>query len=266
MNVSVEIKNGVLMVTLNGMITHPITGLIPGFKKILQQKIDGVIMDLASVDFINSIGISAILESYKFFQSKGIPMLICSANPQVLKVLKLSRTDIFIPIVKDYFIAKMMFQNGTLKVVDNSREHILVIQHNLNIRSGLKDVLKQAKQDSNYIISTAINVERGWEFLEMYPINIIILDVTNPYNQIQAFIERVRCDKAKSGIPIFVASDEKNLFNASYHTRNGADDIMLLPFNQFSTPTHIRTGLALYNSWKAFRDSFNHFDRLPEYA
>ena len=263
---SIEIQDGIMTVSLKGSITKPSIGPLPGIAKVREEKITGVILDLSAVDFINSMGISFILDNYRHLQTLKVPIILCSARTHVLKVLRLSRTDSFIPVVRDYYVAKKMLSAMTTGNAKPRREHLLIIQHDFNVRSGLKSALKEAKQDANYVICTALNMDKAWEFLESFPFNIIIIDVSCPSDTVQKFIEKVRLDKRKNGIPIFIASDNRNLYNASYHTRNGADDIMQLPFNQYSTPAHIRTGLALYNSWRTIVESINSFDRVPDYT
>lgn len=246
-----SISGNIFKATLSGVITEPMPCPIPGLERAENSGCHGIVLNLAGVEFINSIGITVLLNNYKYFKEKDIPVVLCSLTPQVLKVLRLARTESFIPVAEDYPAAKKILQRILDGFNDLYQENILLVQNKNNLRNDLKDALKQAKQDQNYKFVAAMSTQRALQIVDAFSINLIIIDISVPGIEVQKFIENIRLNKKTCGMPIFIATDERSLYSASYHTKNGADSIILFPFNPYSTPPQIRTGISLYNSWRA---------------
>ena len=240
-------RNGaVMIVSYNGSIMERFEPPMPGFDDAQNNSCSGVILDLSSVEYINSIGVSSFLETFQYMKSRDINVILCSPNPQVFKVLKLARTELIVPIADSRSSASSMLYKLQEKTLVASRENILLVQASLDINTGLKTILKEATQDVNYNIVRALNPVRAWKILGGKSIQLIILDVTTPMKQGQQLLKQVRINRELKGIPFLIASDDKNLANAGYYTKNGADDILRFPFNEYETPVRIRTALSLY--------------------
>ncbi len=59
-----------------------------------------VVLDLSSVDFMDSSGLGLILGRYKISTELGIPFYLSDPAPAVLKILKISGCDKMINIIK----------------------------------------------------------------------------------------------------------------------------------------------------------------------
>ncbi len=61
----------------------------------------GIVVDLARVDFMDSSGLSALVSGMKSLRSSGGMLAICSANPQVHTALRLTMLDRVFPAHED---------------------------------------------------------------------------------------------------------------------------------------------------------------------
>ena len=263
---TVETTRRVLTASLKGPLIRPESCPMHVVHQAEKKGCAAIILNLSGVDYINSIGISVLMENFKYLKARGIEVVICSVKNQVLKVLRLARTDIFIPVAENYFVAKKMLTEISRGNTRISQEYILIIQHKNLLRSTLKNVLSDAKQDKNYVLRTVNSIDRSWDLMQNLRINMVIMDVTLERNTAQAFIEKVRTTDTIGGTPIYIAADHGSLFHASQFIKNGADDILLLPFNQYSTLPHIRTGLSQYKTWKSDVEKANPFVRETKYT
>ncbi|MBQ7714766.1 MAG: anti-sigma factor antagonist [Clostridia bacterium] len=59
-----------------------------------------VVLDLSSVDFMDSSGLGLILGRYKISTELGIPFYLSEPAPSVMKILKISGCDRMINIIK----------------------------------------------------------------------------------------------------------------------------------------------------------------------
>jgi len=252
----IEKRDGaILTVSYGGTLTEAAPPPLPGCEKASDGLCTAVIIDMSGVEYINSLGVSAFHETAKYLKNRNIDIVLCCVTPQVLKVLKLARTDLLMPIVPSRATAKEylfnMFQNKPLI----QREFILIIQGDLDINNNLKDILKMTKQEANYAVVTALNPNRAWKILTGGKIQLILFDVTTTMNEGQTFLKRLRTNRELCGTPFLVVANEKGLPDAAYYTKNGADDIIRFPFNPYETPARIRTALSLYYSWKSAQAS-----------
>src|SRR5210317_551258 len=91
-------RNGaVMIVSYNGSVTERLEPPMPGFDDAQDNSCSGVILDLSSVEYINSIGVSSFMETFKYMKEREINVVLCSPIPQVFKVLKLARTELIVP-------------------------------------------------------------------------------------------------------------------------------------------------------------------------
>ena len=244
-----------ILVIYSGTLTEAIPPPLPGCDKATDGTTTAVIIDMSGVDYINSLGVTAFLENAKYLKARDVDAVLCSVTPQVLKVLKLARTDLMIPIATDRLAAKDLLFKNLQKKAGTPREYILVVQQDLDLQENLKEILRMTKQEANYAIITSLNLDRGWKLLGGRKIQLILFDVTFPMSEGQGFLKKVRTNRETSGIPFLVVSDESGLPDAAYYTKSGADDIIRFPFNPYETPVRLRTALTLYYTWQAKQES-----------
>jgi anti-anti-sigma factor len=244
-------RNGaIMMISFSGSITDRVAAPMPGFQDAINGQCTGVILDLSDVEYVNSIGVSSFMETFKYARAKGMNVVICSPIPQVLKVLRLARTDLLVPVAESRSSASNLLIRMQINQVPTRRENILLVQGQIDIQAALKEVLKATEQEVYYNIVTALNPLRAWKILGGNSIQLVILDVTLPSKEGLHFLRQVRTHRELKGIPFLVASDERHLSDAAHYTKNGADDILRFPFNPYETPVRLRTALSLYYNWQ----------------
>lgn len=243
-------RNGAVMtVSYVGSITENYPPPMPEFGTAISSAVAGVILDLSNVEYINSVGVSSLMATFKMMRNENINVVICSPNPHVFKVLKLARTELLVPISDTRSSASEMLSRIMANQTKPQREYILVVQGKLEIQKELRDILRQTRQESNYNVVTSLSASRAWTILGGKNIQLVILDVTVPGKEGQHLLKRVRTNRDLKGLPFLIASDDKNLVNAAYYTQNGADDIIRFPFNPYETPVRLRTALSLFYNW-----------------
>lgn len=67
----------------------------------IAQGTQGIVVDLARVDFMDSSGLSVLVSGMKSLRSSGGMLAICSANPQVHTALRLTMLDRVFPAHED---------------------------------------------------------------------------------------------------------------------------------------------------------------------
>ena len=107
--------------------------------------------------------------------------------------------------------------------MENSKNHILVVDDDDRIRSLLKDFLT----DNNYIVSTAENAEQAKNKLDYFKFDIIILDVMMPG---QDGYELTREIKKHIKVPIILLTAKGEVENRIKGLELGADDYLGKPF------------------------------------
>lgn len=243
--------NGAVMtVSYLGSITDNFEPPMPEFEKALNGSCSGVILDLSNVEYINSVGVSSLMNTFKAMRNSQLNVVVCSPSPQVFKVLKLARTDLVVPVADNRSEATDMLTRMMSSSNQPKRERILIVQGRLDVSKQLRDVLRETKQEVNYDLVTVLSTERAWKILGGKNIHLIILDVTVPSREGQHLLRQIRTNREMKGLPFIIASDDANLVNAAYYSKNGADDILRYPFNPFETPVRLRTALTLFYVWQ----------------
>ena len=107
--------------------------------------------------------------------------------------------------------------------MENSRNHILIVDDDDRIRNLLKDYLTE----NNYIVSTAENAIQAKEKLEFMKFEIIILDVMMPG---QNGYELTKEIKSKIKVPIILLTARGEVENRIKGLELGADDYIGKPF------------------------------------
>ena len=102
MNVSVEHKNGVMVLAIEGEVdlnTSP--NLRRELQTLLQQKTKKLCVDLAAVKYIDSSGIATLIEAQqKMHDSKG-ELRLASIPKKIYSVFELAKLDAFFKIFPD---------------------------------------------------------------------------------------------------------------------------------------------------------------------
>jgi len=244
-------EGATIIVTYSGSLVESIPPPMPGFDKAMDGACSALIIDMSGIDYINSSGVSSFIDNAKYVISRGVHVVLCCLIPQVLKVIKLARTELMIPVVSDRAAAKELLLKMMEKRAACQREQILIVQGKLPVQDKLRDVLKLTRQEANYNIIAVLNPERAWKLITTSKIHLILLDVTLEMPEGHAFIRKLRMNREFFGIPCIVVSDEASLPNAAFYTANGADDILRYPFNQYETPSRLRNALTLFYNWQA---------------
>ncbi|MFH1516185.1 MAG: STAS domain-containing protein, partial [bacterium] len=154
-----------MIVAYNGSVTERTSIPMPGFDKAIERHCAGVVLDLSGVEYINSVGVSSFMDTFKYLRDKGLNVALCSPIPPVFKVLKLARTELIVPVTKTRSEAKQLLHSFPGQKTHHQRENILLIMGKVNIKEGLVKVLKETGQEVNYNIVTALSPARAWKIL-----------------------------------------------------------------------------------------------------
>ena len=107
--------------------------------------------------------------------------------------------------------------------MENSKNHILIVDDDNRIRDLLKDYLSE----NNYVVSTAENANQAKERLEYLKFDIIILDVMMPG---QNGYELTKEIKKQINVPIILLTAKGEVENRIKGLELGADDYIGKPF------------------------------------
>ena len=103
-------ENGITKVVLAGSLD--IKGALeidPRFKELSQTQ-HKVIVDLANVSFLASLGMRTLVKSAKLLREKGGQLVLVNPQADVEKALKSSGLDHIIPLVPDLAAAAALFR------------------------------------------------------------------------------------------------------------------------------------------------------------
>lgn len=101
--------------------------------------------------------------------------------------------------------------------------HILVVDDDKRIRELLGKYLK----DNNYFVSTAKDAEEAAEVLELFEVDLIIMDVMMPGKSGREFTKELR---QSSDIPILMLSAMAEIDDKIAGLETGVDDYLVKPF------------------------------------
>ena len=107
--------------------------------------------------------------------------------------------------------------------MENSKNHILIVDDDDRIRSLLKDYLSE----NNYIVSTAENAEQAKERISFIKFDILILDVMMPGQNGYELTKEIR---KKLKVPIILLTAKGEVENRIKGLELGADDYLGKPF------------------------------------
>ncbi len=107
--------------------------------------------------------------------------------------------------------------------MENSKNHILIVDDDDRIRGLLKDYLSE----NSYIVSTAENADQAKKKLEYIKFDIIILDVMMPGQNGYELTKEIR---KNINIPIILLTAKSEVENRIKGLEIGADDYLSKPF------------------------------------
>ncbi len=95
MNFSLEHKDNLVVFTLkNQKLTSEVSAELKAKLLIITQPdIEGLIIDLSTVEYIDSSGLGALLLAQRQMSEYDLPIIICGAQESVLKMLSISHIE-----------------------------------------------------------------------------------------------------------------------------------------------------------------------------
>jgi len=119
---------------------------------------------------------------------------------------------------------------------------ILLVEDDKTITETLKSILR----DRNYIVDCAAEGELGWEFVEAYDYDLILLDIMLPKLNGIEFCKRLRSSGNQTPVLLLTAqsSSDKKVVGLDA----GADDYVVKPFEMSELLARIRVLLRRRNS------------------
>jgi two-component system, OmpR family, response regulator len=111
---------------------------------------------------------------------------------------------------------------------------ILLVEDN----QELIDVLSQGLAEQNYTIDVALDGEAGWELVEVFPYDLIVLDVVLPKLDGISFCRRLR--EQKNPVLVMLLTARDTITDKLIGLDSGADDYVVKPVNLHELAARIR--------------------------
>lgn len=241
-------EQDVLLVNLAGTATEALQSPVPEVMRYVERNPRGIVLNMRGIHYINSAGLSAIIATFREAHRRGVSLAFCELQPQVLKVFKLARVEIFIPTfdteaqgLKFFGIGHGKLEGGTLPL---PRENILVVEQDLEIADHLRDVLTKLHDAPNYKITPVTDHHEAITWMRTKRFHVLVLDVTAPRPVLEHLIMHCRTSGESKTIPILVAAPEPRFGDADYLVRYGADEMLRFPFNPYEASTRLRSVIS----------------------
>lgn len=103
---------------------------------------------------------------------------------------------------------------------------------------SIVEVLTAVLVDQNYVVDIATDGEAGWELIESYPYDLVLLDVMLPKIDGISFCRRLRQRKSQVLVMLLTARDTTT--DKLMGLDSGADDYVVKPFNVEELAARIR--------------------------
>jgi anti-sigma B factor antagonist len=75
-------------------------------QELLKRGETRVVIDLESVQYVDSAGLSALMAIVNVYRGAGAAIRLCTAQPAVLKIFALTRLDEYLPLATDLEAAR----------------------------------------------------------------------------------------------------------------------------------------------------------------
>ncbi|NJL23208.1 MAG: response regulator transcription factor [Leptolyngbyaceae cyanobacterium SM1_3_5] len=103
---------------------------------------------------------------------------------------------------------------------------------------SIVEVLTAVLVEQNYVVDVAIDGEAGWDLIESYPYDLVLLDVMLPKIDGISFCRRLRQRKSQVLVMLLTARDTTT--DKLMGLDSGADDYVVKPFNVEELAARIR--------------------------
>ena len=238
-------EDGIAILELDGVITEDPGDLLPGLKDLHRDQETQILIDMGKVTYVNSIGLSRFIDSYKRTLQAGAKVVVCNLQPHVRKVFKLARVEILIPIYDDEPEAKGFFGLPIQRRTGPPREQILILEQHHRVTDEIHKALEKRKDFAQYRLSTVNTVEAAMKFLRRQSTQCVVADLSIPLPDVEDLIEQMNLDHRLRLIPILVTCEDVALKNADWLIRNGAADILRQPIEEHEISARLSTQVSL---------------------
>ena len=119
---------------------------------------------------------------------------------------------------------------------------ILLVEDDKRIANALAEALT----DQNYVIDIALDGEIGWEFIEAFPYELIVLDVMLPKQDGVSLCQQLR--QSNYSMPILMLTAKDTSTDKVIGLDAGADDYVVKPFDLQELMARIRALLRRRSS------------------
>lgn len=240
-------EGDITVIDLAGSATEALQGPIPEVMAVLKRGDKKVVINMAGVSYVNSAGLSSFIDTFRQALRHDAQVVFCALVPNVLKVFKLARVEIFFAVFENEVQSLQHFgvTRSSHTPGPPPRENILVIEKALPIDEQLRKIFQDNKETANYKITPAPTIEEALNWLKTKPFHLVILDASFSYGEVEEFLKQLRTDAQLAKVPVIVAAGDSKLADADYFIRNGADDILRHPFNRFEASARVRNAITL---------------------
>lgn len=238
---------GVPVIKYSGSITTLIPPPMPGIEEVIQGGYNKLIFDATEINYINSQGLSSIINTHRHCYKSGVSMVMAGVKPDVMKVIRIARANLFIPIFDDVKTAlkEVQYSSGTA-IKSKSRETIMIVQRNIPLTSDLEAVLSDAHQTQNYNFVTQTDLVEALKYLNEHNAHLVIIEVNYDTKDVESFVAGLTMNARHRNIPILVASPKSRYEQAFEFILDGVNDFLPHPFDEYETSTRIRNLLEQY--------------------
>lgn len=101
LDTSIErLADRVAVINLSGSMTarSPLKTLEGQIDEIMLQGVVHLILDLSTVDYVDSAGLGVLMHAYNKLHQKGGSLRLCGVQPRLRKILQTTHTDTLLPI------------------------------------------------------------------------------------------------------------------------------------------------------------------------
>lgn len=95
-----QLADRVAVINLSGSMTarSPLKAFEAQIEEIMLQGVVHLILDLSSVDYVDSAGLGVLMHAYNKLHQKGGSLRLCGVQPRLRKILQTTHTDTLLPI------------------------------------------------------------------------------------------------------------------------------------------------------------------------